>query len=619
MSSYATGSEETRVDKSTPGYAAYYPTVTALADGGWLTTWSPLSHDGSDYGVYQRRYDADGAAVGDEILVNSYTTSQQLDASVVGLADGGWIQTWTSYQQDGDSYGIYQKRYDADGHAMNDSDVLVNARTTGSQNMSSVAALADGGWLVTWTSIGDGDSSGIYQRRYDADGAAPSIETIVNTHTTGSQSAPSVVTLADGGWVDIWVSSGQDGNYDGIYQRKFDADGNALGSETQVNSYTSMDQTRPATTALADGGWLVTWTSDYQDGSNGGIFQKRFSADGDAASVEAQVNTYVYSDQDDSSVAGLADGGWVVAWSSDSQNGAYRALYQQRYDADGAKLGGETRIDTSISTVAQEPHVTALADGGWVVAWDGLGARQRHFAADVRGSALADHLDGTNWGEMLVGYSGNDTLDGGGGNDVLVGGYGNDTYIVNSTGDDVQELASQGTDTVQASVSYSIASDPAVERLILTGSANIDGTANRGANILTGNSSANSLNAGAGNDVITGGKGVDKLYGGAGADDFVFGAGDTGSTRKTADTVYDFNRTENDHLDLAAIDANSKTHRDESFNFISKADFSHVAGQLRYEQISGDTWIYGDTDGNGKADVYLHLVGVVQPSGLIDL
>ena len=89
----------------------------------------------------------------------------------------------------------------------------------------------------------------------------------------------------------------------------------------------------------------------------------------------------------------------------------------------------------------------------------------------------------------------------------MVGGLGNDIYVVDAAGDVVTELASQGTDTVQSSISYVLGSN--VENLQLTGSAAINATGNTLANTLTGNAGNNVLNGGAGNDTMIGGAGND--------------------------------------------------------------------------------------------------------------
>ncbi|MDB9449912.1 ExeM/NucH family extracellular endonuclease, partial [Dolichospermum circinale] len=122
----------------------------------------------------------------------------------------------------------------------------------------------------------------------------------------------------------------------------------------------------------------------------------------------------------------------------------------------------------------------------------------------------------------ITGNTGNNILDGGAGNDTLIGGLGDDTYVVDSTGDVITEAASQGTDLVQSSITYTLTGN--VENLTLTGTA-INGTGNTLDNTITGNSGNNTLNGGTGKDTLIGGLGNDTLIGGAGNDSLVGGTG----------------------------------------------------------------------------------------------
>jgi Ca2+-binding RTX toxin-like protein len=98
-------------------------------------------------------------------------------------------------------------------------------------------------------------------------------------------------------------------------------------------------------------------------------------------------------------------------------------------------------------------------------------------------------------------------LDGGAGADTLIGRAGNDVYIVDNAGDVVSESIAEGTDLVQASVSFVLGTN--VENLTLTGSAAINGTGNALANVLTGNTANNRLDGGLGADTMSGGTGND--------------------------------------------------------------------------------------------------------------
>jgi trimeric autotransporter adhesin len=110
---------------------------------------------------------------------------------------------------------------------------------------------------------------------------------------------------------------------------------------------------------------------------------------------------------------------------------------------------------------------------------------------------------------VLTGNAGSNLLDGLGGADRMSGGKGNDTYIVDA-GDVVAEALGSGTDTVSAAISWQLGAY--VENLILTGTANVNGTGNVHNNVITGNSGNNVLNGGGGADTLIGGQGDDSYY-----------------------------------------------------------------------------------------------------------
>ena len=131
---------------------------------------------------------------------------------------------------------------------------------------------------------------------------------------------------------------------------------------------------------------------------------------------------------------------------------------------------------------------------------------------NVTGGAGNDTLTGDANANTLIGGAGNDVLNGGlGAADTLVGGLGDDTYVINNVGDVVTEAVGGGIDTVLSSLAtYTLANN--VENLMLTGTADINGTGNNFANTIYGNS---------GNNTLSGGTGADIMIGGAGSDTYI--------------------------------------------------------------------------------------------------
>ena len=127
-----------------------------------------------------------------------------------------------------------------------------------------------------------------------------------------------------------------------------------------------------------------------------------------------------------------------------------------------------------------------------------------------------DILNGSSGNDTLLGEAGDDTLTGGTGADTLIGGAGNDVYVVADDQDTVTELANEGTDRVNAGISYALGEN--LENLTLTGTGENNGVGNALDNVLTGNNAKNYLNGLAGNDTVRGNGANDILQGGSGND-----------------------------------------------------------------------------------------------------
>jgi hypothetical protein len=115
--------------------------------------------------------------------------------------------------------------------------------------------------VIGWVGAGDGDGWAVVARRFDAGGQSVGGEFQVNVYTTGHQTSPAVALEPDGAFTIVWSSYGQDGSDGGVFGRAFDPSG-APGPEFQVNTVTAASQKRPAVTSTADGSFVVAWHSN---------------------------------------------------------------------------------------------------------------------------------------------------------------------------------------------------------------------------------------------------------------------------------------------------------------------------------------------------------------------
>lgn len=262
-------------------------------------------------------------------------------------------------------------------------------------------------------------------------------------------------------------------------------------------------------------------------------------------------------------------------------------------DAGADRLIGGSGVDTASYSNATRGVVANLADASSNIR-DADGDTYSSIE-NLTGSKFTDKLLGNGSANTLNGGKGNDTLTGGGGADRLIGGSGTDT--ASYTG------ASKG---VTASLAKASSNAGEAKGDTYSSIENLAGS--RFADKLIGNTGDNKLSAGKGNDTLTGGAGADDLYGGAGKDTFVFkSVGDLSRFKSATDTIFDFSHGQGDRISLSAIDANTKVGGNQAFTFIGTQGFHDKAGELRFVKAASDTYVYGDRNGDGRADFVLHL------------
>ena len=337
------------------------PSVSCTDSGDFVVVWESRGQDGDDYGIVGQRFDDAGAAVGGEIQINTATADRQRAAATCSDSAGNFVVVWQSYDQDGDGYGIFARRFDSAG-APRGGEFQVNTFTDYSQENPAVACSAAGDFVVVWDGgMQDGDGYGVFAQRVDRGGAKAGSEFRVNSYTTGTQQLPSVASADGGDFVVVWESyDDQDGDGYGIFGQRFDSAGAPSGSEFQVNAFTSYSQQKPSVGVAADGAFTVAWSSPH-DGDGYGVFSRDFASTGvPAGTADFQVNTYTLGEQGALSAEGhvlsVARGGntMLIVWQSTGvtvaqQDGDGSGVFAQRYAIAGAECTGDCNGDGRVT------------------------------------------------------------------------------------------------------------------------------------------------------------------------------------------------------------------------------------------------------------------------------
>ncbi|HEX2464557.1 MAG TPA: hypothetical protein VHR17_08015, partial [Thermoanaerobaculia bacterium] len=424
---------EFQVNSFTTG-RQYFAGVAAAPNGAFVVVWTSAGQDGDYTGVFGQRYDSLGVKSGGEFQINTFTPKNEMYAQVGVEPDGDFVVVWNRRLAISEA-DVFGQRYSSAGVKLG-SEFQVNTFTPNAQYYPAVAVDGNGAFVVVWTSYsqdGGGSDPGVFGQRFSSSGAKVGLEFEVNTYTPGAQKTVAIGMESNGDFVVSWDSPNDADSSFGVRAQRWSSAGAKLGLEFAVNAYTTDGQYGSALGLDADGDFVVVWTSFGQDAPGGaGVFGQRYDSAGAKVGGEFQVNTVAagaqYIPRFNSAPRGVAidtNGDFVVVWTGTT------GILGQRFASTGAKLGSEFQISVYPGAIHNRAATAMEANGDFIVAWnsdphDGseYGVFARRFAfvreLDIDDNTQVDPLtDGLLVLRRLFGFSGPSLVTGAVGNGCL--------------------------------------------------------------------------------------------------------------------------------------------------------------------------------------------------------
>jgi hypothetical protein len=320
--------------------------------------------------------------VGIEFQVNAFTPGHQIRSAVAIENNGDFVVAWISEDHDGSGYGVFARRFASTDTALA-AEFQANSYITGDQTKPTIAMDGDGDFVVAWNSPGqDGDLEGVFGRRFNSSGMPLASEFRVNSVTTSTQLDPRVAMDGNGGFVVVWIDYGQD--YLGIFGRRFDAAGVAQATEFQVDSSGGLAFASPDIAMTSGGAFVVAWEINVGGEASNDIVARRFAASGTPLAPDFKVNLHTVDRQRKPSVATSTEG-FVVAWSSEDQDGSLYGIFARRFNSTGSPLGAELQVNAITSDLQSSPVAMMDGDGDFVIAWASVKGDGFEYGVRVRG------------------------------------------------------------------------------------------------------------------------------------------------------------------------------------------------------------------------------------------
>lgn len=386
------------------------------------------------------------------VSLNTTTSSAQTDATLARLASGQFVMAFTDTSAGASAAVIRLRVFDQSMNPVTVSgstnDFVVAGLSSGDQIDAQLAALNDGGFVVTWTDVDGNNANDVQFTIYNSDFTvrlSGQFARVMNDLNTERTEDPHVAALTGGGFVIVWAETNS-GETEIRFQR-YDANGTAQGSATLVDDVGAVND-QPEVVGLANGGFAIAYRDDGWTGLNNDITIATYDATG---SVDAYYWANQFSNggaQGNPTIARISDDFLAVAWDEDTAAAA--ADRDIRMGVFRASDGSAVVSPVISVTTADQFAIASLGNGRIASAWreptdPGSGGAGTDVFGDISdlwretiGDGTDETINGDDIRDQIIGLSGNDTINGMGGNDRIIAGSGADT-VNGGDGDDVIE------------------------------------------------------------------------------------------------------------------------------------------------------------------------------------
>ncbi len=340
------------------------PAIAVAPDGSFVAVWEADGNlDGNGRGIFGRRFAADGTPLSGDFIVNATTQGDQTTPAIAMDGSGNFVVAWTG---PGTNKDIFMRRFDASANPLS-GDILVNSFTSSDQLNPAIGMNSSGAFVVAWEGAGADDDHGVWAQQFDSSGAAVGTEFRVNAVLGANQYDASVAVAPDGSFV-ITHTDDSSGRY--IAAQRYSAAGAGQGQfAVDGVTKTSGDSENISSVAIADNGsFVVTWAGS---GGSSRIAARQFASDGTPLGAPFQVDPAATKEQDVPRISEDGAGNFIIAWQDLAIDSAGKGIGVAAFNPDGTANGSVLQANTYTNHDQVTPAIAIDGTGSAVTVWCG--------------------------------------------------------------------------------------------------------------------------------------------------------------------------------------------------------------------------------------------------------